>query len=200
MKAPRQVVCFCEDIAHERFIVALIQRAAREQGTSVQIKVLSATHGSKVRREFRQYLHELKSGTRSLPDILVVVLDGNCRKAAQVRKEIEQEARGLVLHLVCAIPDPHIERWYIEDQQALKSILPGAQPRKLRYKCERDQYKQALVEAIRAAGVEPLLGGAEYGDKIANSLDPARLDRSFKIFWGELLRALRASGNPSFTT
>lgn len=194
MNRVQQVMCFCEDIAHERFIVALVQRAAQQQNTSVQIKVLSATHGSRVWVEFRQYLRELKTGAQRLPDVLVVVMDGNCKKPAQVRKDIEQEVgkSGLTIpQLVCAVPDPHIERWYLEDQQALKSILPNAQPKKLRYKCERDRYKRALVEAIRVAGVEPLLGGAEYGDEVANALNPYRLDRSFQNFWRELLNALR---------
>jgi|LJSS01.1.fsa_nt_gb hypothetical protein len=193
MSRTRQVVCFCEDIAHERFIKALIQRAGAEKNVAVQIKVLNATHGSKVWNEFRQYLRELKAGTASLLDILVVVMDGNCQTAAKVRKDIEEEVMkvGLTIpHLICAVPDPHIERWYLEDQHAFKKVLPKVQPRKLRYKCERDRYKRALVEAIRAADIEPLLGGAEYGEEIAQDLDPAKLDRSFRAFWKDLGAAL----------
>ncbi len=194
MSRPRRVVCFCEDVAHGRFIRALIQRAADMCGTSAQIQVLNATHGSRVWLEFRQYLREVKAGRQSLPDVLVVVIDGNCKKAAQVRRDIEQEVEkvGLTLpHLVCAVPDPHIERWYLEDQHAIQAILPRAKPEKLRYKCERDRYKKALKDAIRAAGVEPLLGGAEYGEDIAKTLETSRLDRSFRNFWEDLLRALR---------
>jgi hypothetical protein len=189
-----EVVCFCEDIAHERFITALIQRAAEERNRLVHIQVLNATHGSKVWPEFRQYLEELKKGRRPVPDVLVVVIDGNCKRAAQVRKDIEQDVARLgvhIPHLVCAVPDPHIERWYLEDQHALKAVLPKAQPKKLRYKCERDHYKQALRESIRAAGIEPLLGGAEYGEEIARHLNPHRLDRSFKSFWKNLCEAFR---------
>lgn len=189
----RQVVCFCEDIAHERFIRALIQRAAEVKNTAVQIKMLNATHGSRVWLELRQYLKELKASQGSLPDVLVVVMDGNCKKASEVRRAIEQEVEKLGLaipHLVCAIPDPHIERWYLDDQRAFKSVLPNSQPQKLRYKCERDRYKKALRDAIRAAGVEPSLGGAEYGEEVAKVLSPDRLDRSFRDFWQALLRAL----------
>lgn len=189
----RQVVCFCEDVAHEKFIRTLIQRASKVKNTPVQIKMLNATHGSKVWLELRQYLKELKVGQRPLPDVLVVVMDGNCRRAAEVRRNIEREVEnmGLALpHLVCAIPDPHIERWYLDDQRALKRILPKTKPQKLRYKCERDRYKKALRDAIRAAGVEPSLGGAEYGEEVAKVLCPDRLDRSFRDFWQELLRAL----------
>lgn len=111
--------------------------------------------------------------------------DGNCKKVAQVRQHIQQEvaSKGVnIPHLVCAVPNPHIERWYLEDQQAFKKVLPKAQPEKLRYECERDRYKKALIEVIRAAGVEPLLGGAEYGEDIAKILDTSGLDRSFNTF------------------
>lgn len=197
MSRPRRVVCFCEDIAHERFVRALIQRAARVKGTPVEIRMLNATHGSKVWLEFRQYLREVKAGQESLPDVLVVVIDGNCKTAAQARRIVEEDVEkvGLAIpHLVCAVPDPHIERWYLEDQQALKSILPGAKPEKLPYKCERDRYKRALKEAIRAAGVEPSLGGAEYGEDVAKALEPSRLDDSFRSFWEDLLAALGSRG------
>lgn len=195
MSRPWRVVCFFEDIAHERFITALIQRAAEEQKVTPQIKVVNATHGSKVWPEFRQYLRELKAEWETLPDVLVVVMDGNCRKAAQVRRDIEQEVAesGVnIPHLACAVPDPHIERWYLEDQQAIKAVLPKAQPKKLRYKCEHDRYKQALIETIRAAGIEPLLGGAEYGKDIAHHLNPSRLGRSFQTFWKDLCAAFKS--------
>lgn len=189
-----QVVCFFEDIAHERFITALIKRAAEEQNVIPAIKVLNATHGSRVWKEFRQYLRELKAKETPLPDMLIVVMDGNCKKATEVVRKIEDEVKRAsvpIPRLVCAVPDPHIERWYLEDQQALKKVLGRAQPKKLRYKCGHDRYKKALIEAIRAAGVEPLLGGAEYGKDIAEALDPSRLDPSFDTFWRDLCSALR---------
>ena len=194
MSRQRQVVGFCEDIAHERFIRALIKRAADVRGTPVEIQMLNATHGSKVWPEFRQYLREVKKGQKSVPDVLVVVIDGNCKTAGQVRRNVREEVEmmGLAIpHLVCGVPNPHIERWYLEDQQALNRVLPGAKPGKLTYGCQRDRYKRALKQAIRAAGVEPSLGGAEYGEAIAKELEPSRLDKSFEAFWRELLQALR---------
>lgn len=188
-----QVVCFFEDIAHERFITALIKRAAEEQNVIPAIKVLNATHGSRMWKEFRQYLRDLKAQVTPLPDVFIVVKDGNCQKATEVVRKIEDEVKRAsvpIPRLVCAVPDPHIERWYLEDQQAFKKVLSRAQPKKLRYKCGPDRYKRALIEAIRAAGVEPLLGGAEYGEDIAKVLDPSRLDRSFKTFWKVLCSAL----------
>lgn len=186
MSQSRQVVCFFEDIAHEKFITALIQRAAELKEVSVNIQVLNATHGSKVWRELREYMHEVEK-KRFYPDILVVVIDSDCQTVSQVRKKIKEVIGSASFQLVCAVPNPHIERWYLEDQQALKQVLHGAQPQKLSYKCERDRYKSALIEAIRSARVEPLLGGAEYGEEIAKYLDPRRMDESFQDFWKELL-------------
>lgn len=194
MNRPIKVVCFFEDIAHERFIRALIERAAQESNVSVDISVLNATHGSKVWLELRKYLRDLTNELQPMPDVLVVVIDGNCRTAAQVRREIEQEVQNRNLsgpHLVCAVPDPHIERWYLEDQQAFKSVVPESQPKKLKHKCERDRYKKALLQAFESASVMPVLGGAEYGEEIAQKIDPSRMDDSFKEFWKELLRAFR---------
>jgi len=191
MRGVCRITCFCEDVAHERFIKTIIERAGQQIGIQVEINVRSATHGSRVRRELEQYLRDIKEKVEPMPDVLVVVIDGNCQKEMQVRKDIQ----GLTSKygfpdewVICAIPDPHIERWYLEDQQALVQVIPNAKPPKLSYKCERDRYKRALVETIRKAGIEPLLGGAEYGDEIAQSLNPSRLDRSFRNFWNELQR------------
>ncbi|MDW8352674.1 MAG: DUF4276 family protein [Anaerolineae bacterium] len=202
MTGSKKVVCFFEDIAHEKFISALIRRAAEQLGIpELQIKVLNATQGSKVWPELTKYLRRMQKGEVALPDVLVVVIDGNCKRMQRVRRQIQQKIEEIcgkshTIKLACAVPEPHIERWYLEDQHALKSILPGAQPRKLKHKhkCKRNLrnlYKRALIEAIRAAGVEPLLGGAEYGEDIAISLNTASLDRSFQAFWAELQAALK---------
>jgi hypothetical protein len=190
-----RVVYFFEDIAHERFVRSLTKRVARECGVEIEEDVRNTTHGSKVWSEWRQFLREIRKGWVPQPDVLVVVVDGDCRGAAQVRRQLEEEAVRIeprLFRLVCAVPDPHIERWYLEDAEALPRVVPGARPRPLRYKCERDRYKNALRNAIRAAGVEPILGGAEYGEAIAEVLRPERMDRSFQRFWEDLRAALCA--------
>jgi len=195
MRGVCRITCFFEDIAHERFIKTIVERAGQEIGMRMEVSVRSATHGSRVWRELEQYLKDIQKRVEPMPDVLVVVTDGNCQKEMQVRKRIQ----GLTSKysfpdecVVCAIPNPHIERWYLEDQQALTGVISRSKPKKLRYKCERDWYKQALVEAIRKAGIEPLLGGAEYGDEIARMLNPSKLDRSFRNFWDELRRVLKS--------
>jgi hypothetical protein len=194
MSHPLEVHCFCEDIAHENFIYALIKRVAEEKNQQVSIEVLNATEGSKVWDELRQYLHECSRGKWRIPDLLVVVKDGNCEGSQQVRRRIQELVRKCapaIPQLVSAVPDPHIERWYLEDQKALKAVLPGARTQKLRYKCEKERYKNALLEAFYKAGIVPLSGGAEYGERIAQELDPSRMDLSFQTFFRELQQAFR---------
>ena len=186
------VVCFFEDIAHEAFITRLIQRASQEQSRDVTIDTRNATGGAKLWSELKAFLRDLKQET-SLPDILVVVIDGDC-DPQQRYDQAERLIRGQVPYYVIGVPDPHIERWYLGDPNALPKVLQGARPNPPRPKCQKNWYKNALREAIRAAGVEPLLGGAEYGDSIASVLDPhivSRKDSSFDEFWKGLNHALK---------
>jgi hypothetical protein len=56
------VICFFEDIAQEKFIKAIVKRASQEVEKNVQVKVRSATHGSRVWNEFELYLKDIKEG------------------------------------------------------------------------------------------------------------------------------------------
>ncbi len=193
MSRPIVVVYFFEDVAHEQFVRALVRRVAQQKGLQLDERVRNATLGSRLWVELKQFLRDLRREEEPRPDVLIVVADGDCQSAAQVRRRIASEVERSevsVPHLVCAVPDPHIERWYLEDQHALPQVLEKARPSKLSYKCERDRYKSALKQAIRAAGVEPILGGAEYGEQIAEHLQPSRLDESFQLFWEDLRKAL----------
>ena len=56
-------------------------------------------------------------------------------------------------------------------------------------KCDRDRYKQLLIEAIRGTGHLPTLGGIEYAKDILIHMDihrAARADKSFQRFVEEL--------------
>jgi hypothetical protein len=187
---------FLEDIAHERFLKALVARLAEEQGLSPDRLIHDVRNASggrgKVLEEFRQFLDDLsrQSGT---PDVLVVAVDGDCVGYRQRREEIlrianQKEYKGL---MACAVPNPHIERWYLADPEPLQRIA-GIQPVCPRYKCQRDLYKQALRDVFLKAGVTPLLGGAEYGEDIAREIDiykVGRIDTGFKHFVEDLRTA-----------
>jgi hypothetical protein len=201
MSEPCRVVYFFEDIAHERFVRTLVRRAAKEQDVELAEEIRNATHGSRVWPELQHFVRDLLGKQSKVPDVLIVVLDANCSKYTEVRKRIRNEVTTLVPCLVCAVPNPHIEKWYLADAAAFKKILPKSCPKLTRQKCERNRYKRLLKDAIRAAGVEPVLGGAEYGEELANAVDPttvSKADKSFKAFWSDLKRALRsrATGVP----
>ena len=73
---------------------------------------------------------------------------------------------------VCVVPDPHIERWYLIDQNAFcKAIEIVFRPEIPPYKCERGRYKRAMQEAFSKADLAPPLGGVEYGEDIALKID-----------------------------
>gem|GEM_PF-191020 len=187
---------FLEDIAHERFMKALVERIALEQGIraeNLSHDIRNATGGSgKSLAQFKRFLHEYAKGRESAFDIIVVAIDGNCTGYTQKRSEITaiKEQTGYGGQLVCAVPDPHIERWYLADgiacQKAIRSTAPPDCPA---YKCEKGRYKNALGEAIRSAGVITLLGGAEFGPQIVEEMDFYRAgqnDSSLKHFIEEL--------------
>lgn len=90
--------------------------------------------------------------------------------------------------MILAVPDPHIERWLLLDGAAFKAVFGkgcGAPDQK----CERDRYKQLLIRAISATGVEPSLGGIEFAEDLVRNMDidrAAHADRSLERFVNEL--------------
>jgi hypothetical protein len=185
---------FLEDIAHERFITALVTRIASEQAISagdLQHDVRNATGGASI-REFKQFLRDYAKGRESSFDVIVVAIDGNCTGYRKKRNQILELKHqvgygGLV---VCAVPDPHIERWYLADVAACQQAIgTTTQPQCPTYKCERKRYKQALTEAIQSTGVVSLLGGAEFGPQIIEAMcfyRAAQVDRSLGHFINDM--------------
>jgi len=56
-------------------------------------------------------------------------------------------------------------------------------------KCERDRYKHLLAQAVRPAGVVPLLGGLEHTEALVQGMDLDRL-QTRDLSLGKLLAAL----------
>jgi hypothetical protein len=130
-------------------------------------------------------------------DVLVVAIDGNCQGYREKRNEIKGIAEQTTYPglLVCAVPDPHIERWYLIDQNAFcKAVEIDFQPEIPPYKCERGLYKRAMQEAFAKVELAPPLGGIEYGEDIALEIDfftAQRADAAFRHFREELRSALQ---------
>lgn len=191
---------FLEDIGQERFLTALVNRVAREIGLPsrrLRHEVRNATGGrgtalSALRRFLRDVNHE-REGPFAL---LVVAIDGDCHSYRERRDEIRAivEQSGYPGSVICAVPNPHIERWYLADPPGLQQVLEvGSIPEVPSYKCERGRYKQALRDAIRQTGIIAPLGGLEYGPDIAEAIDlyaVGKADAGFKHFVDELQAGL----------
>ncbi len=197
---------FLEDIAHEKFLRALVTRIAQDRGIAPSLlehEVRNATGGKgKALAEFSQFLRE-SQGLQCY--IMIVAIDANCWGFQERRKEILRRVKQPEVRwqVVCAVPDPHIERWYLSDPTALPRALEplhtgrGQEVTLPPYKCRRGWYKQALRRAIEEnAGFVPPLGGTEYGQEIAMAMDLYRAckeDRSLKNFVDDLQQALSLS-------
>ena len=187
----REIALFVEDFAHQQVIGALVQRLAKEHGIDVRLDWRSAIRGhGRVVQEFNGYLRDLaRQGHR--PDLIIVATDANCSGLNERAREIgNPDAPASV---VLAVPDPHIERWLLLDGAAFRDVFGKGCDAPDR-KCDRDRYKQRLVEAIRATEITPSLGGIEFAEDIMQAMDierAMRADRSFERFVGDLRSAFR---------
>lgn len=129
----------------------------------------------------------------ALPDLLRVGRDANCKGYNECKEAIDRALTGYASAVVLAIPDPHVERWLLLDPAAFKLILGKGCPAPDN-KCERDRYKERLVQAVRDAGVEPRLDGLEYAADLVAAMDLPRLERKDASF-GRLLQDLRQQFN-----
>ena len=155
----RDIALFVEDYAHRQFVGALVERFARERGAAVRLDWRNARGGhGKAAAGFRRYLHDLERQGGHPPDLIVVATDANCGGPTARAQEFSAAAPAPIVR---AIPDPHIERWFLLDGAAFKRVF-GRGCEAPDSKCERGRYKRLLTEAIHAAGVVPSLGGMEF--------------------------------------
>ncbi|MDP2898562.1 MAG: hypothetical protein Q8Q12_18650 [bacterium] len=203
-----RVVYFLEDRAQEEFIVALVERIASDLSMPQQVlspaEVISARGGCiRVVEEFNNFVRDLRKAKLRGPDVIVVAVDADCvgfeERAKQLIKKVRDDDpfRDAI---ACAIPDPHVERWYLLDPEALKravGLKKGIEPPA--YKCEKDYYKNILRTALRDQRITSLLGGPEFGREIAGNISDlysaGRHDPSFAKFVGEVKRVLRRAAH-----
>jgi hypothetical protein len=184
-----ELLLFVEDSAQEKFLRAMLQRLAREAGLEVTIRVRTATGGvSKVLVQLSDFIAEVERNLASLPDGLVVAVDANCKGYTQRRRIAEDRAGKYKDLVVYAIPDPHIERWFLLDSEAFRVVL-GRGCNAPDAKCEKQRYKRLLSRAVLDAGVQPLLGGIEYAEDLVAHYHFQRVsdnDSSFNKFLTEV--------------
>ena len=185
------VLYFVEDAAHETFMRALVTRAAAHFGcdSGAWHHDVRISHGKgRTLRDMRLFLRDIVSGELVSPDLLILTVDGDC-EANATRQRVDElvEQTGYIGPLLLAVPDPHIERWYMSDPEALRvvsgsTILPPLPA----IRCRKDLFKNSLRQVFVNAGINPPLGGTEYGDEIVARMDVFRarqndssLDRFF---------------------
>lgn len=183
---------FCEDSGHEQFARSLLKRLADERGMRPSINPVSARggHGQAI-TEFKAWQRGIN---HEIPDLLLLLIDANCKGWTQVRRDLEQAVDPAVFPR-CAIgcPDPHIERWCLADPQAVQEVL-GLAPPPDPGKCERHLYKQLLRQTIRKAGQPILTSEMEYApDLVAamNFFHAGKNQPSLKHFVDEIRTALQ---------
>jgi len=171
----REIALFVEDFAHQSFLAALLQRLAAEYGVDLRLDWRNARRGhGAVVNELKQFLRDLQRARDALPDLVVVATDANCKGLLERLKQIAEITSKVAVPSVCAVPDPHIERWLLVDSGAFKAVF-GRGCNAPDQKCERMRYKKMLIDAIKASGVTPSLGGIEFSDDIVEAMD---LDRA----------------------
>lgn len=175
MAADRRVAFFLEDSAQEAIIPPLFRRLAAEEGfedDQIILQVLSARGGGSL-TAFRQFLKDARQRGHLKADLLIVGVDANCKGFAARRELVlKVAAKSTYPDVITAIPDPHVERWYLLDVPALSkaagSPIVTSAPA---YKCEKNHYKTLLRKAFVNTGVAPPLGGLEYGPEVAQQMD-----------------------------
>lgn len=195
-----KVGAFVEDAAHASFIVALVRRLADPLEITVEIELRNALGGrGAVIGSLRKYVRDVARGRDTFAELLVVAIDGNCQGSQEVRRAILDvaSAEHFAGQIACAVPNPHIELWYLADGQAVHTVIgaSGSQPALPPHKCEKSRYKTLLREAFLDGDIDPPAGGSEYGEEIASALDLDRArsaDADFDRFVGELSAAMRA--------
>jgi hypothetical protein len=189
-----EVILFCEDSFHEKFVGALLKRFEFETQAGVTSTFLSSQGGlPRMHSEFKDFLRDLERDRQRLPDSVIVVLDANC-KGYNERKGLMDNSlthypqfHQLVSY---AIPDPHIERWMLVDAKAFQKVfgrgctLPAV-------KCAKDEYKRLLRAEIRKSGIEAPLGGEEFAEDIVMGMDLRQAEINEASF-GLFLRSLKS--------
>jgi hypothetical protein len=197
-----RILYFLEDRAQEGFIKALVEKIAKEESIDIRSlnhDIRSARGGSRVIIAFRNFIRDTIKTKPSEIDLLIVAVDGNCKGH---KDRVEQLEKCIKLNhpfknrVIYAVPDPHIERWYITDQKAFRDGIGLKRPPDMPpYKCKKDHYKKVLTQALRESNVSSLLGGVEYAEKIVDNIVDldllGRQNAGFHFFVQELKRVFR---------
>lgn len=190
----RNINLFVEDVAHEDFLTALIQRLADAHNIEINIRTSSVRGGhGNVITELKQYLRDLQHYKEGLPDLIIVGTDSNCKGLSERETEINQVTSDLSDLVISMVPEPHIERWLLLDSEAFKTVF-GKGCSVPDQKCERGRYKNMLLNAIYQATMVFPLGAIEHVEELVNEMNlqrVAQMDRSIDRLLSALQRQFR---------
>jgi hypothetical protein len=193
-----RVDLYCEDQGHEQFALAVLRRLTRELRIRVDPKVQSGRGGhGRALSEFRAWQRAVSKGGTGLavPDLLILLIDGNCQGWSAARRELEEVIDGgIFARSVVGCPDPHVERWCLADPEGFLTVV-GAPPPPDPGKCERFFYKNLLRRAIRDAGQPILTNEMEYAPDLVRAMDFFRAGKnqpSLRHFVDEVQTALQS--------
>ena len=193
----REIALLGEDNAHRQVIGGLIQRIAADHHLPVTLNWLNSAGGhGRVISVFRNYLRNLEKQGSPMPDLIIVATDANCNGLNERIREITQVSDTVtdpIPPIVTAIPDPHIERWLLLDGAAFSRLF-GTGCDAPDQKCDRTVYKNRLIQALRRAGIRPILGGIEFSENIVREMDierAKRADHSLQLFLDNLAGQFR---------
>lgn len=149
-----RVAVFYEDDGHRSLITPLVRRIAAEEGVQVSVDERNATGGIPAAlAKLRQYGRDLQRGL-DYHEVLVIAIDGNCgtysSRRDQVADLVGEEYAGC---LVVAVPDPHVERWYLAAPRALQQAagLTQTPPLPPPDKCDH-QLQASPARSVRHRG------------------------------------------------
>jgi len=116
-----KIIFFLEDTAQEAFIRAMVERLIQDEGKNVQdydLRVLNSRGGGSI-RAYKDFLIQVKKRKYLDADVLIVGSDGNCNGFVKRKQQLLDASKSIPYPVVIsAVPDPHIERWYLLDGQA----------------------------------------------------------------------------------
>ena len=202
MAAKITIGYFLEDRGHEIFLKAIVARMAKERGfrPGEWFDDVRSARGGQSIREYKIFLRDIGRMKSHFPfDILIVASDGNCKGYIEKRNQLlgyaEKAKIAFLDKLVFAIPDPHIEKWYLSDPKGFNralgsgvlSVLPP-------YKCEKGIYKKVMKDVIVFSEIASQFGGYEYGERIVEEMDfyeAGKADNSLKHFLEDIRNALQ---------
>lgn len=192
------IVFFLEDAAQEALIPPLVERLIAAEGKNLDdynLRILSARGGGSI-RAYKDFIKQREKRPSLSADVLIVGSDGNCNGFAKRRNQLLKVAtKALYPEVITAIPDPHIERWYLLDSQALANAANvPVQAVPPNTKCDKGHYKKLLRDAFARQNLFPPLGGAEYGPLVAQTMDlyaAGTLDHALRDFVDQVRSWLR---------